>query len=110
MEMLKAKNTMVSDHGVRLFLGQCLGQANSRELNWICDCISTALKFYAEIDCGRRFLRIPLVLARENFITEIRRGPALRALRRIYMLCRLQRFIEDCLDDILAGKLHNNSF
>ena len=109
MEKLKSKNSTISDQTVRHFLADCLGQASSGELSWICDCLSTALKDYAEVDSGRRFLRMPLTLARENFVTELRKGPALRALRRIYTLCRLQRFIEDCLDDILAGKCSTGS-
>jgi hypothetical protein len=68
----------------------------------MCNCISSGMKFYLEVDANRRFLRMPMTLAEPSFLAELRRGPALRALRRLFLLGRVERVIEDCLDDILS--------
>jgi hypothetical protein len=61
------------------------------------------MEFYLEVDSNRRFLRMPMTLAEPSFLAELRRGPALRALRRLFLLGRVERVIEDCLDDILSS-------
>jgi hypothetical protein len=105
LEKMRYKGANFTDEQIAPFLRECIGHANHRELEWICDCVSSAMKKYKEVEVGRRFLRMPLALVEFNFMVELRKGPALRALRRFFMLGRLQRFIEDCLDEILSGKL-----
>ena len=63
------------------------------------------MKYYLDVESHRRPLRLPLVLAEPDFVSELRRGPALRSLRRMFILCRVQRIVEDRLDEILTGKL-----
>ena len=106
MEKVRRDQKSLTESNMRGFLSQCLGAANVKELRWICDCVSRALKDYESAELGEKFLRLPLVLVEHNFVCELRKGPALRSLRRVFLLCRLQRFIEDCLDDILSGTNH----
>jgi hypothetical protein len=101
---LRYEHEVFSEDKLRVFLRECLGPRSSKELNWICDSLASNLKLHLEVESRRRFLRVPLILAEPTFIAELRRGPALRALRRIFLLNRVHRIVEDCLDDILTGK------
>ena len=60
------KGANFTDEQIAPFLRECLGHANQRELEWICDCVSSAMKKYKEVEVGRRFLRMPLALAEGN--------------------------------------------
>jgi hypothetical protein len=105
LRKLRDEKKRITDDNIRAFLRECLGQSPSKELDWLCNCFSTGMEHYLEIEKQRRFFRLPLVLAEPTFVEELRRGPALRALRRIFLLCRVQRIVEDCLDEILTGKI-----
>jgi hypothetical protein len=75
-----------------------------REGRWICDAIMTSLQLYSDVKEKRRSLRMPLTLAEPHFISELRGGAALRALRRLAFLSRLNGIIERALDSVLSGK------
>jgi hypothetical protein len=105
LRMLRDENKIFTDGNIKSFLRECLGPASSKELDWLCNCFSTGMQYYLEIESQRRYLRLPFILAEPGFVSELRRGPALRSLRRIFLLCRVQRIVEDCLDEILTGKV-----
>ena len=62
------------------------------------------MRYYQEVEAQRVDLRMPVTLAEATFMDDLRKGKALRALRRIFIMCRIQRIVEDCLDEILSGK------
>eukprot|EP00980_Cylindrotheca_fusiformis_P012454 scaffold3054_cov129-Cylindrotheca_fusiformis.AAC.18 len=101
MQKLKDEGTIFSEMNLQVFLGECLGMTSSKELNWLCDCVSNGMRCYLEVQSQRRFLRLPRALAEASFVRDLRRGPALRSLRRILLLSRVQRVVEDCLDQIV---------
>jgi hypothetical protein len=105
LRKLRDENKVFTDANIRSFLFECLGPASSKELDWLCNCFSTGMEYYLEVESQRRYLRLPFILAEPGFVSELRRGPALRSLRRIFLLCRVQRIVEDCLDEILTGKV-----
>ena len=45
-----------------------------------------------------------MILAEPTYVAELRQGAAFRALRRIGILARLNRVIEEALDSVLSGK------
>jgi hypothetical protein len=94
----------ITEGNVRSYLMECLGPFSSKELDWLSDCLSRGMRDYLEVEDRRKFLRLPLALADPNYVSELRRGAALRALRRLFVLCRVETIIEDCLDDTIAGK------
>ena len=102
LEMLNNDTSSFKEDNIKTFLCECLGNSGSKELDWLCDCVSNGMKFYLEIESQRRFFRLPVVLAETAFVSELRRGAALRALRRIFILNRIERIVEDSLDDILT--------
>lgn len=104
LQKMKDQGNVFSDDKLKPYLRECLGQGCTRELEWLSDCLSTGMHYYLEVESHRRFLRLPMTLADSGFVTELRRGAALRSLRRIFTLCRLERFVQDCSDDILTGK------
>jgi hypothetical protein len=87
---------------LRSLVGEWLGVSGSREVDWLSDSIQTAMKLQLDIESGRRTLRMPVVLAEPSYVTELRQGAALRALRRIGVLARLNRIVGNCLDSILT--------
>lgn len=102
LQMLSDERSIFNEANIKLFIGECLGVQGSKELDWLCDCVSNGMKYYLEIENQRRFFRLPLVLSEPGFVSELRRGAALRSLRRLFILSRVDRIIEDCLDDILS--------
>jgi hypothetical protein len=93
---------------LRLLLKEWLGFNSAQELNWICDAVRTALQSQLEVENLERELRLPLILTDPAFIAELRQGAALRSLRRIGILSRLNCFINDCLDSILGNLGHES--
>ncbi|GAX11583.1 chromodomain-helicase-DNA-binding protein 6 [Fistulifera solaris] len=91
---------------LRLLLKEWLGFSSAQEINWICDAVRTALQTQLEVESLERELRLPLILTDPTFVLEIRQGAALRSLRRIGILSRLNRFINNCLDSILGTLGH----
>jgi len=85
---------------LREYLGDCpIAEA---ELDWLCECIANAMKHYVEMENKKRSLRLPMVLAEPNFVSELRKGAALRSLRRIFVMSRIARVVEDRLDEALT--------
>ena len=80
-----------------------LGNAFPGEVDWICDSVRSAILIYVDIEKGKRSLRIPATLAEPEYMTDLRKGPAFRGLRRLGILNRLNMIIEDSLHGILCG-------
>lgn len=88
---------------VRHLLCQWLGRPWTNELEWICSSIHSVIEMQMEVENQRRGLRLPLSLAEPNYVADLRQGAALRALRRIGLLNRLNTIVEDALDEIFSG-------
>lgn len=108
LHMLRDNQNEFSDERLKPFLLECLGPSSSAELLWLSDCLSRGIQCYLDVDSQRRHLRLPMVLSEAAYVADLRRGPALRSLRRIYLLCRVGRIVEDCLDDVVDGKQIND--
>ena len=91
------------DGNLRTNLMEFLGPSSSKELEWISDCIGQGIQHYMEVENGLKVLRLPLILAEQNYIETLRQGAALRSLRRVYVACQVERLIRDCVDGIIAG-------
>mmetsp|Transcript_14219 Transcript_14219/g.29472 ORF Transcript_14219/g.29472 Transcript_14219/m.29472 type:complete len:2502 (-) Transcript_14219:1540-9045(-) len=92
---------------LRLVIRDWLGSACSpQELDFICESVATVMESHAEVELGSRLLRLPAILAEPTFVSDLRKGAALRALRRIGVLATLNRFIEGFLDQILTNLGH----
>ena len=104
MQMLQADSEGLVDDNLRANLKEFLGPSNLVEVEWLSDCIVQGMQHYLDIDNNRRSLRLPVILAEESYISDLRRGAALRSLRRIHMACRVENIIRDCVDGIIAGK------
>jgi len=90
------------DNQLRSNLQEYLGQSSSGELQWLSDCLTRGIKDFLEVENQRRSLRLPFILAEESYIKDLRRGAALRSLRRIYMACRIERVVGNCVDGIIS--------
>jgi hypothetical protein len=103
LQMLKGDDAAFTfnEDNIKTFLKECLGIPGSKELDWLCDCVSNGMKYYSEIESQRRSFRLPRVFTEEGFLSDLRRGAALRALRRLFILSRVERIIDDSLDGIL---------
>lgn len=88
---------------IREWLGR---SCSSQEVKWICDAAQQAMTMHLAVENNRRSLRLPVILAEPPFVEELRNGAALRALRRISLLGRLTRFVDDCMDSILTALGH----
>ncbi|CAJ1952232.1 unnamed protein product [Cylindrotheca closterium] len=105
MQMLKDESAMLKERSVKDLIHEFLGTTFShKEADWICDCLSNGMRSFLDVERNRKFLRLPKTLAEPSFVEELRRGSALRSLRRMFLLCRVQRIIEDCSDKVI-GKL-----
>ena len=93
-----------NDGDIKTLLVEYLGPTCRKEVDWLCNCFCSGMRHYGEVEAQRLDLRIPLTLSEPEFMDEMRKGKALRALRRIFMLSRIQRIIEECLDEILSGE------
>lgn len=102
LQLQKNESQSMDEYSMKNFLHESLGNPSSKEVNWLCDCLSNGLRHYIEVKSNRRCLRVPRVLAEPVFVADLRSGPALRSLRRMFMLCRIKRIIEDCLDELLS--------
>lgn len=104
MGMLSAPDGNVADDKVSLFLQECLGPSSSKEHEFLSDCLREGVRYFMEVENNRRFLRMPQIFAEESYMADLRKGFALRALRRIHLICRVERVVSDCVDDILDGR------
>jgi hypothetical protein len=83
-----------------------LGLGCRQELDWICDSVLSVMKLQMEVESHRRALRMPIILAEPNYVSDLRRGSGFRALRRVGVLARLNQLVTQCLDTTLANLGH----
>jgi len=102
----KIANTGIYDSPVDTALKQLirkwLGCSTMDELTWICEAIQSALNLQLDVVGRRKSLRLPLTLIDLDYANDMRKGPALRALRRIGILARFTAIMESVLDSILT--------
>lgn len=110
MQVLHEDPDGLLDDNLRTNLKEFLGPSSSKELEWLGDCIVKGMQHYLEVENHRKFLRLPLILAEQNYVEDLRRGAALRSLRRIYMACRVERIVRDCVNAIIAGEYSKQYF
>ena len=99
-----AKDSSIID--IRSHLPHWLGDLSDHEITWVAGSINTAMEYHKEVEAKRRFLRMPVILCEPSFVADLRNGCALRALRRLGVLARLNDFVETCLDKVLNGLGH----
>jgi hypothetical protein len=102
LRRLKEESWTFTELNLKIFLYECLGITSTKEVEWLSDCLSSGMRYYLQVESESRFLRLPRALAEPTFIGELRRGPALRSLRRVFLLSRIQRVVEYCLDESLT--------
>ena len=102
LQMIKDEGSPFDETNIKRFLKLCVDASDSKELDWLGDCVTKGMEHFLEVEAQRRYLRLPMVLAEPLFVSDLRRGAALRALRRIFILGRVSRIIEECLDEILT--------
>jgi chromodomain-helicase-DNA-binding protein 7 len=109
MKRLKEQNCAsrelsdIIDGEFKSAVGFWLGNNSEAELSWICESVVSALRMHAEVQSYKRFLRMPLCLADDEYVTDLRKGQALRALRRLGILERLNCILTEVIDDIIAS-------
>ena len=81
-----------------------IGPGSEAEVEWLCSSVYTVMEQYVEVQSRRRFLRLPIILAEPSYVASLRRGAAFRSLRRLGILSRLNRIVEEGLDSVLSGK------
>lgn len=81
-----------------------MGPGSDTEVEWLCSSVYTVMKHHMEVQSRRRFLRIPIILAEPSYVASLRQGAAFRSLRRLGILTRLNRIVEEGLDSVLSGK------
>ena len=104
MSRMENDQENVSGSALYPFLRECTGWTDAKELGFLSGCMRQGLKCFMEVENQRRFARLPKTLADPPFVTDLRRGQALRSLRRIYLLSRLESVVSDCLDEVANGK------
>lgn len=80
-----------------------IGNSSKSEVDWICESVCSAAAMHLEVESNKRFLRLPLSLAEGEYVTEMRKGPALRALRRLGVLDRLNETMDEVIQDITTA-------
>ena len=104
MQLLNNNLDGTLDKNLKTNLQEFLGQSTSEEIEWISDCIVKGMQHYLDIENNSKSLRLPSILAEGSYLSALRRGAALRSLRRIYMACRVQKIVHDCVDGIVEGE------
>jgi hypothetical protein len=105
MQKLKNKESSDTDDEIQSFLLEYLGPFSSKEFQWLCDSLAKGIQAYMEVEGQSRYFRLPVVFTESNYVSDLRRGHALRSLRRMHLLCQVENVIEGCIDDIIGGKL-----
>jgi hypothetical protein len=95
-----------SSTDLRCLLPQWLGDLSDFEIDWMVESIISTMEYCKLVEERKRFLRIPVILCEPSYVTDLRNGGAFRALRRLGVLNRLSRFVEECLDVVLTGLGH----
>jgi superfamily II DNA or RNA helicase len=93
----------IAEGEMRAAISYWLGSSSEREVSWICESVCSASALQLEIEASTRFFRMPLSLADVDYVAELRKGPALRALRRIGILDRLNLIMEKVVDEIIVA-------
>ena len=100
--LLKKLRDNPEANDLRPLFQEWLGPGSPMELNWMCDAVQSVMQMHVEVENRRRFLRMPLILVEPAYVEVLRQGAAFRALRRIGVLVRLNRLVEDCVDSIMG--------
>jgi regulator of protease activity HflC (stomatin/prohibitin superfamily) len=108
MQKLKTKEDSKEDDTIQTFLLDCLGPFCSREFTWLRDCLAKGIGAYMEVEDQTRSLRLPVVLTECSYVSDLRRGHALRSLRRIHLLLQVEKVIECCVDEIINGEFNHS--
>lgn len=87
---------------VRGMIREWMGPGSEAEADWLCSSVYSVMEHHMEVQSFRRFLRMPQTLADSSFVSSLRQGGAFRALRRLGILSRLNRIIEEGLDSVLS--------
>lgn len=95
-----------SGDSIRATLQEWLGLYNRRELDWLCESVSSVMSIHLDVEARQKFLRMPVILAEPSYLADLRQGGAFRAFRRMGILARFNRVIEECLDSILSALGH----
>lgn len=99
------ENTGSDGNDLNSLVGECLGAESSQEKDWICSSIHSVVELHFEVESCRRHLRMPLILTEDAFIEDLREGAAFRALRRVGILARLNRIVEEAMESVLSGTM-----
>lgn len=102
--MEKKSGPDFKDENMPDFLAECLGQYKSTEFEWMSDALRKGMQYFLRVEDHLRTVRMPLVIAEPTFVASLRRGPALRSLRRLSLIVRLERVIRGCLESIVHGE------
>ena len=108
MRLLQKDLDGLLDDKLRTNLLEFLGSSSSEEVEWLSGCIVEGMQHYLDIHNNRKVLRLPFILAEEKYISDLRRGAALRSLRRIHLACRVEKIIRDCVNGIIGGECRSN--
>mmetsp|Transcript_36172 Transcript_36172/g.86986 ORF Transcript_36172/g.86986 Transcript_36172/m.86986 type:complete len:2449 (-) Transcript_36172:61-7407(-) len=100
--MEEKRNPVIRDENMPEFLAECIGQHKTTEFEWLSDVLRKGMQYFLRVEDHLRSVRMPLVIAEPTFVASLRRGPALRSLRRLSLIVRLERVIKGCLDSIVA--------
>lgn len=109
MKKLRAKGSTsksikdIAEGDLRTVVSYWLGNSSEKEASWICESVCSAASLYTDIESCSRFLRMPLSLADSAYVSALRKGPALRALRRVGIIDRLNSIIDDVVNEVIAS-------
>lgn len=89
---------------LRDLLTDSLGYSSSKEeLDTLCKSLALAMQAYLDITGHRRIVRLPRILADTSYVADLRRGGALRGLRRLNVLSRFNKVMAGCLSKVLTA-------
>ena len=109
MKQLRAKGFTaksiedIAEGELRTVVCYWLGYSSESEVSWICESVSSVAAMHVDVASCTRYLRMPLSLVDGDYVTELRKGPALRALRRVGIMDRLNSIIDDVANDVIAS-------
>eukprot|EP00547_Thalassionema_nitzschioides_P006181 CAMPEP_0194218418 /NCGR_PEP_ID=MMETSP0156-20130528/23714_1 /TAXON_ID=33649 /ORGANISM="Thalassionema nitzschioides, Strain L26-B" /LENGTH=2173 /DNA_ID=CAMNT_0038947761 /DNA_START=65 /DNA_END=6583 /DNA_ORIENTATION=- len=92
----------IAEGEIRDVVSFWIGKNAEKEISWICESVYSAAAIHLEVVANKRTLRMPLSLACDEYVTDIRKGPALRALRRLGLLDRLNTIMNEIVDYIIS--------
>jgi len=92
----------IAEGEIRDVVSFWLGNKSEKEVEWICESVYSAAATHLEIIANKRTLRMPLSLACDEYVSAIRKGPALRALRRLGLLDRLNLIMNEIIDELIS--------